>query len=281
MRPRLGLALLWLAASCTTPDPISPPLRPALEVLPPSATSSVVLYRPSTPAPHPVVVWLHPGGWRSGTALLSSGHVMHRLVAAGYAVASIDYRLSTVATWPAQGADVRAGVRWLRDRADSLGLVTDRIGVVGYSAGGHLAAHLAARCDDVRECVQAAVAISAPVDFLTEDAQLAARGCPSPRVNKAGSQEALLLGALPTLSPWTVDVSPLTWITGDEPPFLIFHGQSDCTVPLPQAAQLYNALVAHAVPVQRFRYVAGHNILPVIGSDSTMGRIVAFLGAHL
>lgn len=274
---RRSLLALLLVAACSLPDAYGPEPSVNLEVAP--ATVPVVIYRPATPGPHPVVVWLHAGGWAQGTALLSSNHAIMRLVSFGYAVASIDYRLSGAATWPAQGEDVRAGVRYLR--ATPLDLLTDRIGVIGYSAGGHLAAHLGARCDTLPECVQAVVAVSAPVDFTREDAQLAAKGCASPRVEVVGSQEYRLLGALPSVSPWTVDVSPLTWINGDEPPFLIFHGLQDCTVPAAQSGQLTARLSAAGVPVQRYQYAAGHPMLPLLAVDSTMARIVAFFDAHV
>src|SRR5215210_7419115 len=91
----------------------------------------------------PVVIWIHGGGWRSGSRLPIPARVSD-LCSRGYAVASVDYRLTTVALWPAQIQDVRGAVRWLRAHAAEHGLDGDRIAAWGESAGGHLASMLGA-----------------------------------------------------------------------------------------------------------------------------------------
>lgn len=273
---QLVAALIALTACGLLPDePLARVGRPSLEVSP-ATTPPVYVYRPATPGPHRVVVWAHQGGWWSGTATLGGNSIGYKLVAHGFAVASVEYTLSTVAPWPRQIEDMRAAVQWLRAKGDSLGLLTDRIGAGGYSAGAHLAAHLGTSCTVAAECVQAVWTVAAPVDFLTEDAQLAARGCPSPRANVVGSQEWTLLGGvLPSVSPWTAHASPLTTINAGDPPFLVFHGLYDCTVPVAQAGQLAARLTAAGVPVQRYQYQTGHGAT-VFATDSAMARVVAF-----
>jgi len=86
----------------------------------------------------PVIVWLHAGGWRSGDRKQAPDLSRH-FAMQGFAMASIDYRLSREATFPAQLHDVKAAVRWLRTHAERLGLDGRRIGLWGSSAGGHLA----------------------------------------------------------------------------------------------------------------------------------------------
>src|SRR5215217_1510297 len=88
--------------------------------------------------PNPVIVWIHGGGWRGGSRADSVSALRWR--DSGYAVASVDYRLSQQARWPAQIHDVKASVRWLRAHADTLGLDTSRVVAWGESAGAHLAA---------------------------------------------------------------------------------------------------------------------------------------------
>ena len=98
------------------------------------------LYRPpAAETPVPVIVWLHGGGWFTGDRTLAPDLAQH-VIATGMAVASIEYRLSGQALFPAQLHDVRAAIRFLRASAGRFGLDPRAVGVWGASAGGHLAA---------------------------------------------------------------------------------------------------------------------------------------------
>ena len=90
--------------------------------------------------PMPLVVWVHGGGWKAGNK--SGAGQAASLLKHGYAVASLEYRFSNVATFPAQIHDCKAGIRWLRAHAGEYGYDPNRIGVFGRSAGGHLVALL-------------------------------------------------------------------------------------------------------------------------------------------
>jgi acetyl esterase/lipase len=94
------------------------------------------IYRSDTQA-GPLIVWIHGGAWRSGS---KSSMPLTELVRAGYTIASVDYRLSTDAKFPAQIHDIKAAIRFLRAKQKELGVDASRIVVAGDSAGGHLAA---------------------------------------------------------------------------------------------------------------------------------------------
>ena len=95
------------------------------------------IYLPRDSGPHPLIVWVHGGAWRAGT---KQDMPLGGLIARGFAVASVDYRLSTVAPFPAQMHDIKAAIRFLRAHAAEYDLDAKRFAVAGGSAGGHLAA---------------------------------------------------------------------------------------------------------------------------------------------
>jgi acetyl esterase/lipase len=224
----------------------------------------VDLYLPSgRRAPSPLVVWLHSGGWRIGDRRRAPDLSRH-FATHGFAMASIDYRLSREAIFPAQLHDVKAAIRWLRVNAARFGIDESRIGLWGASAGGHLAALTAfgARVDEspdvahanVRVDVQALAIGYAPVDFLTMDAQRE-RGAVAiddpgaftlpagARITDARSYESLLIGASVRDRPDLARIaSPIAHVRSDVPPTLIVHGTGDGAIPAAQSEQLYEAL---------------------------------------
>jgi acetyl esterase/lipase len=215
-------------------------------------------------APAPLVVWLHSGGWRIGNRRRAPDLSRH-FAARGFAMASIDYRLSREAPFPAQLHDVRAAIRWLRADASRFGIDADRIGLWGASAGGHLAALAAfgahvdasdARVErgTVPVDVQALAIGYAPVDFLTMDAQRE-RGAVTiddptaftlpagARITDARSYESLLIGAPVADRPDLARAaSPIAHVRPDVPATLIVHGTGDGAIPAAQSEQLYEAL---------------------------------------
>jgi acetyl esterase/lipase len=179
-----------------------------------------------------------------------------RVAQAGIAVASIDYRLSGEAVWPAQLHDAKAAVRWLRARADELGIDPDRIAAWGESAGGHLAELLGLTIDDAElegdvgitgpsSAVSAVVAWYAPSDVAAVATDLGADPAdPSTR-------ESQLLGAPPrTVPELAAQASPVTHVSSDAPPFLLLHGLDDRFVPCVQSDRLYALLEAAGVDVE-------------------------------
>ena len=222
------------------------------------------LYLPPEPgAPVPVVVFLHGGGWRLGSRHSAgpayrgvSPTPLERIAQAGVAVASVDYRLSGEATWPAQLHDAKAAVRWLRARAGDLGVDPDRIAAWGESAGGHLAELLGLTGDDpalegevgivgTSSRVAAVVAWYAPSDVGSVASDTGADPA------DPTTREAQLLGAAPSTVPDVASqASPLAHVTPDAPPFLLLHGGADRFVPCVQSERLSTALLEAGVEVE-------------------------------
>lgn len=210
--------------------------------------------------PFPVVVWIHGGGWRSVT---KSFTIARRLAARGYAVASIDYRLSSVALFPAQIRDSMAAVRFLRANAAKYGLDAARFGAWGTSSGAHLAALLGTVDDDdgLEETpgrpaqssrVRAVCDYYGPSDLL----HLTPDGSMDDFVGLRGMIAELLGGPAGERQDLARRASPVTYVTADDPPFLIFHGERDDVVPPHQSVLLDEALRAAGVP-SKLRMIPG------------------------
>ncbi|MHC4462442.1 MAG: alpha/beta hydrolase fold domain-containing protein [Planctomycetota bacterium] len=207
----------------------------------------------------PLIVWVHGGAWMGGN---KRNCPARRFVRRGYAVASINYRLSQHAIFPAQIGDCKAAIRWLRANSKRYGLDSKRIGVWGSSAGGHLVA-LLGTAGDVKEFdkgrnlkfssrVQAVCDYFGPTDF-TKISQFPSKI----RHEAPNSPESKLIGG-PVLENKEAcrRVNPITYVTKDDPPFLIVHGDKDMTVPHNQSQLLYEALKKVGVKV-KFHTVKG------------------------
>jgi acetyl esterase/lipase len=195
----------------------------------------------------PGLLWVHGGAFRHGSKDTGIAKLFS-FARRGYVCASIEYRLSGEAIWPAQIEDVKCAVRYLRAHADALGLDPDRIGAWGASAGGHLVSMLGVAPDrpeleghggwaEHSSRVQAVCDYYGPADLLAMADQPSALGH-----NDADSPEGQLLGGAVREHPDRAQsASPVSYATGDEPPFLIFHGAEDMTVPYPQGQAMYQA----------------------------------------
>ena len=205
--------------------------------------------RPEKPVP--LIVWIHGGGWRQGSKEMNPAA---RFVDDGYVSASISYRLSPVATFPAQIHDCKAAIRWLRAHAEKYGIDPERIAVWGSSAGGHLVA-MVGTSGDVEELegslghpressrVQAVVDYFGPTTFTKMDAAGS-----SMVHDDAKSPESLLVGGAIQEHPELVRrADPITYVTSDDPPFLIVHGDKDPLVPHNQSELLAAALKENGV----------------------------------
>lgn len=242
----------------------------------------------------PAALMVHGGGWFAGTRADVVTYWCAQLAAHGIVAASVDYRLSAEATFPAQIHDVKAAIRWLRANADTYGIDPNRVGIWGHSAGGHLAA-LAALTGDlaglegscgtpgVSSRVQAVAIASAPSDFLSPGAEM---------VNDDPSAEhpvtQLFGGTVAERAELMRLASPITHAHPDAPPFLITHGTLDETVPFGQARTLHRALVAAEVPVEFVPIDGGYHNLnldpercPPIGPPELAPMTLRFFQQHL
>ena len=220
-----------------------------------NARHKLDLYVPNNVStPIPLIVWIHGGGWQSGDKQLGPNSHPLRYARNGYAVASINYRLSDEAIFPAQIYDCKAAVRWLRANAAQYNLDPTRFGAWGQSAGAHLAS-LVGTSNDVTDLegtlggntqyssrVQAVVDWYGPTDLLQQTAQLMQNGCPNPNHDVPDSPESRLIGCPIQTCPAAVQrANPLVYVTRDDPPFFIEHGTADC-VSAPGQSQIFQAL---------------------------------------
>lgn len=246
-------------------------------------------------SPAPVVVFIHGGGWKSGSRAPIPTRVAD-LCVRGYAVASVDYRLTGI--WPAQIQDVRGAVRWLRANASTYNLDPDRFAAWGESAGGHLAA-LLGTSGGVPEVTIGNVTVDlegttggnlgessrvqAVVDWYGATDFLQMRFYPTTmNHDAASSDESRLIGGPIQDNPdRTATANPITYVTPDDPPFLLMHGTVDKTNPFNQSELLLDALTASGVAVELWPVQnAGHGG-PPFNAASVVQKVYAFLDAAL
>ena len=255
------------------------------------------LWVPESSTPPPLVVWIHGGGWMIGDrrylpGTLRPNQLFDALLDAGFAVATIDYRLALEAPFPAQLHDAKAAVRYLRAHGDVLGIDTGRIGVWGESAGGHLAAlvGLTGHRADLEggigvvgesSAVDVVVDWYGPADFTTmprmaPPPHIAAKLEPAMQTPPEDSLTRGLEGSA------YADASPVTHVTPDSPPFLLVHGTADWLVPYAQSQQLEAALVAANVPVRLVPVEGAEHIFDGCADiDAVVQLSVDYLAEHL
>lgn len=212
------------------------------------------LYLPKAPAekPRPLVVFIHGGGWENGDKGDVFVGLLLPLIRDGtFAGASVNYRLTNEAQWPAQIHDCKAAIRWLRAHAKELDVDADKIAVFGISAGGHLVS-LLGTSGDVKELEGAlgkhtdqSSRVQAVINFCGPGNLLTLRGHPSIiKFDDADSCTGKLFGAaMPTVPDKARAASPITYISGDDPPFLNVHGTKDTLVPYAQVTEFHDALL--------------------------------------
>jgi acetyl esterase/lipase len=233
-----------------------------------------------------LIVWVHGGAWRSGSR---KDMPLGGLIDRGYAVASVDYRLSTDARFPAQIHDIKAAIRFLRAKAADYGYDAAKVTVAGNSAGGHLAAlvgvtnghkelegtvgdHL-----DQKSDVQAIVSLYGMSNLTTILAQSTPHGL-SVRVPAL----QLLLGAQPEEVPDLAKLaSPVFHVDERDPPLLLIHGDQDPQAPINQSHELQGRYDALKLP---HRFVVLHGSKhggPEFTDAERCDLIAAFLEEHL
>jgi acetyl esterase/lipase len=192
----------------------------------------------------PLVIFIHGGGWLSNDKYADIGYMKKTvadIISNGYAMASIDYRFSTDAVFPAQILDCNRAVSFLYDNADKYGFDKTRFALIGFSAGGHLASLTGlSQNNDITAFYMPGTSklfrFKAVVDFYGP-AELIL----FPGNNDEKSPEGLLIGAAPIKRPdLAKTASPVTYVDKNDPPFLIIHGEKDELVD-PKQSQLLKA----------------------------------------
>jgi len=246
--------------------------------------------------PFPVILHIHGGGFAIGDK--RDIHVMAFLkgLERGYAVVSVNYRLSGEAIFPAGLQDIKASIRWLRANSEKYHLDGNRIAACGGSSGGNYAAMTClttnvTELDDLTlgnsefPCnVQAAVDWFGPTDFLKMDEQLAEDGFGPGDHGEADSPESRYLGAKISDVPLKVVLAnPMTYIHAHMPPLLIQHGRLDSLVPIQQSMIFVEKLKKY-ISQDRFEFDiiegAGHGD-PLFETDENMNKVFAFLDRYL
>jgi alpha-L-fucosidase 2 len=190
------------------------------------------------PAKSPAVVMVHGGGW-SGGAKGDEPEFLDSLCDTGLTVFAISYRLAPAHRWPAQIDDVRTALQWVIAHAHEHGADATRLGIAGYSAGGHLAA-LAATVDAPKE-LAAVLLLAAPTDLVLDNFR---RGKVSPSMLNLFGKEQFDSEVIETF--WRV--SPINYVRPGLPPFLLLNGTKDESVPHAQSAHLHQRLSDVGVP---------------------------------
>lgn len=229
----------------------------------------------------PVVVYIHGGGWRGGSKA-TGGLLLQSILTQDFVGVSINYRLSSEATWPAQIHDCKAAIRWLRANANLAGLAnlpneygpagvtldTSNIAVWGSSAGGHLAAMLGVSGGGGAELegtvgshTNQSSRVQCVVDYFGPSDLLSMLDYPSNIDHgDADSPESRLIGGAVALNPQASrNASPTTYVSSNNPPFFIAHGDQDTSVPYQQSVLLRDKLRESGVEVVFTKMVtAGH-----------------------
>lgn len=262
-----------------------------------SSAQKLDLYIPTSgTGPFPVVIMVHGGGFMMGDKADGAGLTgVDQLLAAGYAVASINYRLSSEAIYPAQIFDAKAAVRFLRAYAAQYHLNSDKFSAWGASAGGSLVSLLGTTCGvaelegaelgnaEQSSCVQAVIDWFGPIDFLKMDEQFAGTSCPQTH-DAADSPESMLVGAaIQTVPELVQTTNPMNYITADDAPFFIENGTADCNIPPIQNKNLADALSA-VIGADNVTYIslegAGHGGSQFATAEN-LASVIAFLDKYL
>jgi acetyl esterase/lipase len=241
------------------------------------------IYRPKVIAKKlPVVVWIYGGAWKTGNKDFCPIAFM---ATQQLAIVSINYRLDSVAPFPAQIYDCKGAIRWLRAHADQYDLDADHIGIFGASAGGHLALWLATTAgnpamegnvgDNLKYSsrVQCVCAFYPPTDLnrLVSD--------PKVRADPNGDVAKLIGGAVAQNVDKAIAASPLTYVDKNCAPVFLMHGADDTLVPPEQSEIFYQALLKVGVDAHlEIIPDKGHGI---IAPPDVAQEIYKFFGKYL
>lgn len=236
----------------------------------------------------PLVVWIHGGAWTHNDKYADMGYMKKTIGAilnSGFALASIDYRFSTDAVFPAQIQDCNQALAFLYEYAAKYGYNKNKIALMGFSAGGHLASLLALSHNNQVASFYAPKAtksfkISAIVDFYGPADFLAMLKPQEGTTQK--DAVSTLLGASPIDRPDLAKIaSPATYVDKNDPPFLIIHGEKDESVPPTQSKLLSSWLTLNKVKNELIVVKNAPHYGEMFDEAYIKDKIIAFLNAEL
>ncbi|HEX3998496.1 MAG TPA: alpha/beta hydrolase [Pirellulales bacterium] len=285
-----GAALAADAPKNDTRSPSDVVAHRNIEYVPNGGKSqSLDLYLPAkADKPLPLVVYIHGGGWQAGS---KEGCWALPEVKRGYAAASLNYRLSQEAIFPAQIQDCQAAIRWLRANAKKYNINPDKIGVWGDSAGGHLSALLGTAGGkkafppigenrNESDRVQAVCDWYGPTDFLNFASQMPADDGLHP--NSPNSPLSKLFGGpVAEHKALALSAGPLHYVDKNCPPFLIEHVTGDNIVPIAQSEELADALKKAGVEVTLIKFEGKGHGVGMRSKPDWMDPISAFFDKEL
>jgi acetyl esterase/lipase len=254
--------------------------------------------------PYPVIMWMHPGGFHEGDkdgsaiaplAIVNMIKLVQSMLERGYAVVSINYRLSQEAIFPALIYDVKAAIRWIKANAAKYNFNPNKVAAWGSSSGGYLAAMLATT-GEVKELedlsmgnpnqssrVNVAVDWFGPTDFLLMDPQHIQLGQEA-HVHDAASPESRLMGAAVTLIPEKCKAaSPMTYVRPGNAPIYIEQGTGDPVIPYPQSMMLAERMAA-AIGKENVVLELVENVGhadPVFFTTKNVSKVLDFLDKYM
>ncbi len=233
----------------------------------------------------PLVIFVHGGGWLSNDKYSDMGYMKSTIVEivnSGFALASIDYRFSTEAVFPAQIQDCNRAASFLYDNADKYGLDKNRFALIGFSAGGHLASLMGlSKNNDVAGFFMPgttkAFSLKAVVDFYGPSELILLPGNEDEK-----SPEAVLIGAAPLARPDLAKAaSPVTYVDKNDPPFLILHGEKDTIVSNKQSKVLHSWLNIFKVPSELVIVKDAPHFGAMYDVEELRNKVVSFFKKHL
>ncbi|MGC9422873.1 alpha/beta hydrolase fold domain-containing protein [Vibrio sp.] len=253
-------------------------------------TLALDLYLPHQQQAAPLLVWVHGGAWMRGSKdefFTKNGRLANTLLKQGYAVAVVNYRLSSEATFPAPVADINDAINYLMVHRQNFSLKSDRVVMMGRSAGAHLAMLVATSNTydsgfylaghEPRYKVSAVVDFFGPSDLVELKGNSGAIDHDAP-----DSSQAKMLGKSPRedaeLAKWA---SPTTYINNTTPPFIIFHGLNDTTVPYSQSEYLKSVLDGYGIENHLYLVDGAHHGDPIFDTDLYVTQVLDFIQSKI
>lgn len=240
---------------------------------------------------HPLLIWVHGGAWKRGSKdniPQKNPLLLNSFLKEGYALASVDYRLSGETTFPAQIIDINDAINFLHSHSSEYNIDVDNIAVMGRSAGGHLAALIGATNphknidfygseEQPKYNVVSVVSFFGPTDMLRMmDKRTGAQD------NTRKSPESMLLGGNPKDVPEVArQASPTFYITKESPPFILLHGDNDTKVPVSQSLILKQLLDENNIDNMLFIEKGGRHSDRVFDTDKYVSEVVSFVKKYL